>query len=77
MVTLAQATEALGSGTGQQILAVVVGLLLTALVWIVRLHMTERAAWESKFEGLHEKTLAIALKVQQTIIKLGESPEDD
>lgn len=77
MVTLAQTTEALASGSAQQILAVVVGLLLSALVWIVRLHLQERAGWEHKLEVLHEKTLAIALKVQQTIIKLGESPEED
>ena len=76
MVTLAQATEALGTGTGQQILAVVVGLLVAALTWVVRLHLKERALWESKFEKLHEQTLGVALKVQSTIIKLGETQED-
>ena len=76
-LALAQATDALATGSAQQILAVVVGLLLTALVWIMRLHLQERAGWETKLEGLHEKTLAIALKVQQTIIKLGEVPEEE
>ena len=80
--------EALKSGNAQEILAVVVGLLLLALVWLVRLHLTERKEWEereraevasttSKLEGLHEKTLAIALKVQRTILKLGDLPEED
>ena len=76
MVTLAQATEALASGTEQQILAVVVGLLVAALTWVVRLHLKERAQWETKFERLHEQTLGIALKVQSTIIKLGETQEE-
>ena len=77
-VTLALAQTAdLATGSAQQILAVLVGLLITALVWIVRLHLQERATWERKLESLHEKTLAIALKVQQTIIKLGESTEED
>tara|TARA_Y100000310_G_scaffold189515_1_gene189496 strand:+ start:588 stop:818 length:231 start_codon:yes stop_codon:yes gene_type:complete len=76
MVTLAS-TEALASGSAQQILAVLVGLLITALVWIVRLHLQERATWERKLESLHDKTLDVALKVQKTIIKLGEIPEED
>ena len=75
-IQLAQATEALASGTEQQILAVVVGLLVAALTWVVRLHLKERAAWEQKFEKLHEQTLGVALKVQATIIKLGETQED-
>ena len=69
--------EALATGSGQQILAAVVCMLLTALVYMVRLHLTERAGWERKLEALHEKTLAVALKVQKTIIKLGEMPEED
>jgi len=54
----------------------------------VRLHRTERKEWEereraevaattSKLEALHEKTLGIALKVQRTILKLGDLPEED
>lgn len=74
---LAQATEALGNGTEQQILAIVVGLLVAALTWVVRLHLKERAMWEAKFEKLHEQTLGVALKVQKTIIKLGDMPEED
>lgn len=77
MVTLAQATEALSSGSAQQILAVVVGLLIAALTWIVRLHLQEQALWQAKFDKLHETTLGIALKVQRTIIRLGEIPEED
>jgi len=80
--------DALKSGTAQEILAVVIGLLLVALVWLVRLHLTERKEWEereraevaattSKLEALHEKTLGIALKVQRTILKLGDLPEED
>ena len=59
------------------ILAVAVGLLIAALTWIIRLHLQERSAWEGKLEGLHEKTLGIALKVQETIIRLGETHEDE
>lgn len=75
-ILLAQATEALSSGTEQQILAAVVGLLVAALTWVVRLHIKERAVWEQKFERLHEQTLGIALKVQATILKLGETQEE-
>jgi len=71
---LVSTVDALSSGGVQQILAAVIGLLIGALVWIVRLHLKERAAWERKLEDLHEKTLGIALKVQQTIITLGETP---
>ena len=74
---LAQSVEHLSSGNAQQILAVIVGLLLAALVWVIRLHLTERGAWEAKLEKLHEQTLGIALKVQRTILKLGEMPEED
>tara|TARA_R110000824_G_scaffold382796_5_gene576057 strand:+ start:371 stop:607 length:237 start_codon:yes stop_codon:yes gene_type:complete len=76
-IHLAQTVETLGSGTGQQILSVIVGLLIAALTWLIRLHLKERDMWEKKFEALHEKTLGIALKVQATIIKLGEMPEED
>ena len=72
---LAQATEALSRGGAQEILAAVVGLLIGALVWIVRLHLKERAAWERRLEELHEKTLGIALSVQQTIIRLGSESQ--
>lgn len=81
-------TEALASGTAQEILAVVVGLLIAALVWTVRTHLEERKEWEArerassaensaKLEALHEKTLGIALKVQRTILRLGDMPEED
>ena len=76
-IVLAQATEALSSGTAQEILAAVVGILLVALTWLTRLHLKERAGWETRFEALHEKTLGIALKVQRTIIELGELPKED
>ena len=68
--------DALSSGTAQEILAVAVGLLIAALTWLIRLHLKERSAWERKLEELHDKTLGIALKVQETIIRLGESQED-
>ena len=74
---LAQAVESLGSGSAQQILGVIVGLLIAAMTWFVRLHLKERAIWETKFERLHEQTLGVALKVQRTIIKLGEIQEED
>ena len=88
MVDPSPSIDALKSGTAQEILAVVVGLLLVALVWLVRLHLSERKEWEArertevasttaKLEALHEKTLAIALKVQRTILKLGDLPEED
>ena len=74
---LAQATEALSSGNAQEILAAVVGLLLIALTWLARLHLKERSGWETRLEALNEKTLGIALKVQRTIIELGELPEEN
>ena len=77
MVHLAQSVDHLGSGNAQQILAVIVGFLITALVWVIRLHLKEREAWENKLEVLHEKTLGIALRVQRTIIRLGEMSEED
>ena len=88
MVTLAQHIETLGSGSSQQILAVIVGGLIAALAWLVRLHLKERSEWEkrdretaaantAKLESLHEKTLGIALKVQKTILALGDSPEEE
>jgi hypothetical protein len=76
-IQLAQSVESLATGGGQQILAVIVGLLITALTWLIRLHLREREAWEARLESLHEKTLGIALKVQRTIIKLGEMPEEE
>ena len=76
VIQLAQAIDSLGAGSAQQILAAIVGLLIAALTWLIRLHLKEREVWERKLEALHDKTLGIALKVQRTIIKLGEMPEE-
>jgi len=81
-------TSVLSDGNVQEILALIVILLLTALAWLVKIYLADRTGLEKrnsellsqhseKLEDLHGKTLEIALKTQKAILKLGETTDGD
>ena len=87
MDSLGVDTQALASGTAQEVLAFVVAALLAALLFTVRLYLKDRAAWEKthrellklhagKLEDLHRTTLDIALKSQRAILALGDIQDE-
>lgn len=80
-------TQALSSGTAQEVLAFVVAGLMASVAFTVRLYLKDRAQWESthrdlltthaaKLEDLHRTTLDIALKSQRAILALGELDDE-
>lgn len=83
-MTLASAEEALASGNAQVILATVVLALVAGMVWLVRLHLVERAeaqkretALYEQIQALQEKRLGLAERVFRAVEAIGDDSREE